>query len=75
MRVNGWHRLWLVSVFAWLCVIVLFTAPAIVNAPSGSESDLLRTAALFWFITSLASLVVGYGVAWAIRGFQGRPTE
>lgn len=70
MRVNGWLRLWLVGAFAWLCVVAFFTVPAIVNAPSGSEGDLIRTAALFWSVTSLAGLAVGYGVAWAIRGFQ-----
>lgn len=72
MRINGWHRLWLVASLAWLCIIAFYTYFAAVAAPLGWEGDVVRSAALIWVISSLAGLVIGYGVAWAIKGFMPR---
>jgi len=70
MRTNGWLRLWLVASLGWACCVGFYAYLAAATGPSGWEGDTIRTAALFWLLTSLGALAIGYGTAWAIRGFK-----
>jgi len=71
MKINGWHRLWIVGAFVWALVIAGVTFPMLVTANGTTDWDLIRSAALVWIGSSVAVLLVGHGLAWAGRGFRG----
>ena len=70
MRFTGWHRLYVVAVLVWAGILGAQVPGMLWRAPSGAETDVLQTMGLVWLVTSLALLAVGYGVAWAMRGFR-----
>lgn len=76
MRINGWYRLWIVAsvLMAAGCGFIVYEQYAFSSADS-IDSDAVRTMALVWAIGSVALLLLGHLVAWALRGFGRQKKE
>ena len=71
MRINGWHRLWLVASILWAIVIVLLAG--ILQSHGGQiipSADTALLVARLWIVPVAAVYGLGLGLAWVRRGFQ-----
>lgn len=71
MRINGWYRLWIVAslLIAAYCGFVVYQQYAF-SSDETVDMDLIRTMAVIWAVASVAVLIVGHSIAWAIKGFR-----
>ena len=65
---TGWQRLWLVASILWAVVILALAGRF---APDGVWStQTVLFAVRLWIVPVVAVYGVGFGVAWAVRGFH-----
>jgi hypothetical protein len=71
MRINGWHRLWLLASILWAVVILVLAG---VLQFDGDQTVPSANVALFvvrlWIVPVAAVYGFGLGLAWVRRGFQ-----
>lgn len=61
---NGWMRLWTLGVVCWLCFITF------VVIFDGLGWDAFLFILTFSVLPPIATLALGYGIAWVIQGFR-----
>jgi hypothetical protein len=71
MRINGWHRLWLLASILWAVVILVLAG---ILQFDGDQTAPSANVALFvvrlWIVPVAAVYGFGLGLAWVRRGFQ-----
>ena len=67
MRINGWHRLWLLASILWAVVILALSG--ILQSDGSTANDVLLVVRL-WIVPITTVYGFGLGLAWVRRGFQ-----
>ena len=76
MRINGWHRLWLLASLLWAVVILalagILQSGGDRTVPSANEALLVVR---LWFVPVAAVYAFGLGLVWVRRGFKSNQSS
>ena len=71
MRMNGWHRLWLLASSLWAVVILALAGILQFDGDQAVPSaNMVRFLVRLWIVPVAAVYGFGLGLAWVRRGFQ-----